>query len=426
MASTPLSRRRFMQLAGTGSAGAVLAATHHAQGTAAAGPETVRPRAAVEMGSISRIQVEPIGAYDVDRLNEILTEELAEFSTFEISYPPARYGVTLYRVTYPSVIPEKNNRPTIASGLIAIPDGVAGTRPVVSYQHGSVFGKNEVPSSPEQSMETRLMIANFAGQGYVVIGADYFGKGISTERNSYLVKPSTQQACLDMLFAVEAASADLGVGMGQLFLSGWSQGGWSALVFLNRLEDIGIPVTAAAVASGPPDMFAMLNRWANNWQPIDAAYIPPLVSILLNAMEEYYGMPGFVNAAIKPEYQQATRDLYLNIRTIEQVEPLIPTRLPDLLQDDFKAALGRGDDRFGQLLHESHGYRWRAVTPMHLYHGGIDEVTPAYIGQLPVGYQQIIGGAAVTAVDAGPKADHRGTFLFGMKDQQEWFGGLLK
>jgi pimeloyl-ACP methyl ester carboxylesterase len=415
-----------MQLAGTGSAGAVLAATHHAQGTAAAGPETVRPRAAVEMGSISRIQVEPIGAYDVDRLNEILTEELAEFSTFEISYPPARYGVTLYRVTYPSVIPEKNNRPTIASGLIAIPDGVAGTRPVVSYQHGSVFGKNEVPSSPEQSMETRLMIANFAGQGYVVIGADYFGKGISTERNSYLVKPSTQQACLDMLFAVEAASADLGVGMGQLFLSGWSQGGWSALVFLNRLEDIGIPVTAAAVASGPPDMFAMLNRWANNWQPIDAAYIPPLVSILLNAMEEYYGMPGFVNAAIKPEYQQATRDLYLNIRTIEQVEPLIPTRLPDLLQDDFKAALGRGDDRFGQLLHESHGYRWRAVTPMHLYHGGIDEVTPAYIGQLPVGYQQIIGGAAVTAVDAGPKADHRGTFLFGMKDQQEWFGGLLK
>jgi pimeloyl-ACP methyl ester carboxylesterase len=414
-----------MQLAGTGSAGAVLAATHHAQGTAAAGPDAVRQRTAVAMGSISRIQVETIGAYGVDRLNKILTEELAEFSTFEISYPPARYGVNLYRVTYPSVIPEKNNRPTIASGLIAVPDGLTGTRPVVSYQHGSVFGKSEVPSSPEQSMETRLMIANFAGQGYMVIGADYFGKGISAERNSYLVKPSTQQACLDMLFAVEAASADLGVGMGQLFLSGWSQGGWSALVFLNRLEEIGIPVTAAAVASGPPDMFAMLNRWANNPGEIDASYIPPLVSILLNAMEEYYGMPGFVNAAIKPEYQQATRDLYLNIRTIEQVEPLIPTRLPDLLQDEFKAALARGDDRFGQLLQESHGYRWRAVTPMHLYHGGIDEVTPAYIGQLPVGYQQIIGGAEVTAVDAGPKADHRGTFLSGIKEQKEWFDGLV-
>jgi len=39
------------------------------------------------------------------------------------------------------------------------------------------------------------MIAEFAGQGYAVIGADYFGKGLSPEADSYLVKASTQQAC---------------------------------------------------------------------------------------------------------------------------------------------------------------------------------------------------------------------------------------
>ena len=68
-----------------------------------------------------RIRSELIGVYDVERLNKILTAELVQFSDFKISFPPARNAVKLYRVTYPSVIPEMNNRPTTASGLIAIP-----------------------------------------------------------------------------------------------------------------------------------------------------------------------------------------------------------------------------------------------------------------------------------------------------------------
>lgn len=414
-----LSRRNFMRTAATGSVSAALATTFHPHGLADAAPH-VAPDSAQHAG----LTVESIGAYSVDRLNEILTTELANFSDFEISYPPARNGVALYRVIYPSVIPEKGNRPTVASGLIAVPDIDAKTLPVVSYQHGSVFGKDEVPSSPDNSMETRLMVANFAGHGYLVIGADYFGKGLSTEANSYIVKPSTQQACLDMLFATQQVSTDLGFEMGSLFISGWSQGGWSALVYLNKLESVGIPVTAAAIASGPPDLYAMVNRWANNWQEIDAVYIAPLVSILLHAFEEYHGLPGFTTSAIKPEYQEVARQLYFNEQDYNDLMPEFPARLPDMLQDGFRASLAAGDDRFSHLLQESHGYRWRMSTPMRVYTGGIDEVTPTYIGQLPVGYQQVIGGATVEAVDAGPKADHRGVFLTSIADSKKWFDGL--
>ncbi|HEY4960042.1 MAG TPA: hypothetical protein VII29_04200, partial [Terriglobales bacterium] len=118
-----------------------------------------------------------IGTYSVKRLNAVLTSELSEFTSFKAIYPPARYPVKLYRIIYHSVIPEQNNRPTIASGLIAIPETGLRIMPLVSYQHGTVFTKTAVPSHPDESMETRLMIAEFAGQGYVVIGADYFGKG---------------------------------------------------------------------------------------------------------------------------------------------------------------------------------------------------------------------------------------------------------
>jgi len=408
-----------MRTAATGSVSAALVTALQSHGMAVAASPS-----ATDIAQRNGIMVESIGAYSVDRLNEILTTELAEFSDFAISFPPAQNGVKLYRVTYPSVIPEKKNRPTVASGLIALPDVDEKTLPVAMYQHGSVFGKDEVPSSPDNSMETRLMIANFAGQGYMVVAADYFGKGLSTEPNSYIVKPSTQQACLDMLFATQMACTDFGVEMGPLFVSGWSQGGWSALVYLNKLASVGIPVTAAAIASGPPDLYAMVNRWVNNWQEIDAVYIAPLVSILLHAFEAYYGLPGFTTSAIKPEYQEVARKLYFNEQSYEDLMPDFPARLPDMLQEDFKAGLALGDDRFSYLLQESHGYRWRMTTPLRVYTGGIDEVTPVYIGQLPIGYQQVIGGAAVEAVDAGPKADHRGVFLTSMADCKKWFDEL--
>ncbi|SJM34955.1 conserved hypothetical protein [Mesorhizobium delmotii] len=110
------------------------------------------------------------------------------------TYSPARNAVRLYRVTYSSIVPERGNKPTTATGLIAVPDRDGTSFPMISYQHGTAYGKQEVPSFPDQSPETQLMIAQFAGQGYVLVGADYFGLGDSDEPEGYLVKGSHQQA----------------------------------------------------------------------------------------------------------------------------------------------------------------------------------------------------------------------------------------
>ena len=117
------------------------------------------------------VQYQLLGEYDVNRLNKILTSELAEFSNFPMVFPPAVNPVRLYKVIYNTVIPEESNRPVRVSGLVAIPVGRAGTLPLLSYQHGTVFTRTAVPSSPEESMETRLMVARFAGQGYIVVAS---------------------------------------------------------------------------------------------------------------------------------------------------------------------------------------------------------------------------------------------------------------
>ena len=93
------------------------------------------------------------------------------------------------------------------------------------------------------------MLAQFAGQGYVVIGADYFGMGLSKEPEGYVVKASHQQASYDLLIASRAVLAQMGVSTSRLYLGGWSQGGFVTMAFLEKLESAGVPVAAAATAS---------------------------------------------------------------------------------------------------------------------------------------------------------------------------------
>ncbi len=375
----------------------------------------------------SGVSYEPIGSYSVERLGRIMTTELVEQGFADKSpttFPPARYAVKLYRVTYPSVVPEQSNRPTVASGLVAVPDTPLASMPVVSYQHGTVFSKTEVPSSPEESMETRLMVARFAGQGYVVVAADYFGKGQSSEPDSYLVKGSTQQACFDMLLAARGVLASLKVTPGPLFLSGWSQGGWATLSFLQRLEGAGIAVTAAATASAPTDVYVTTNRWIHNRQPIDASYLTGVVALQILAQESYYGRDGLAASAIESRYLAACRDLYANRIGWAAFKGMTPASVKEMLRPEFVASGLLGETAYWQTLQEEHGCRWKSRTQMRCYYGDIDEVVPVAIAKLPELLHTLMGAGPTTSVPAGAKADHRGTFLFEVEDAGKWFDTL--
>lgn len=100
---------------------------------------------------------EKIGHYDVGRLEKILTSEAEIFNSGAPEYSKPTSGVTLYRVVYSSVIPEKDNARIMASGLVAIPDAQGDKNtpralPVVFYQHGTVFGKEDVAPSDTLSL----------------------------------------------------------------------------------------------------------------------------------------------------------------------------------------------------------------------------------------------------------------------------------
>jgi len=371
----------------------------------------------------SGVQYEMIGRWDADKLNKVLTDEAPKFFGVSVKYSPARNAVKLYRVTYNSVVPERGNKPTVATGLIAVPD-IAGTSfPLVSYQHGTVYEKTQVPSFPDQSPETQLMLAQFGGQGYIVIGADYFGMGSSKEPEGYMVKASHQQATYDMLMASRAVLAHMKLESPKLFIAGWSQGGFVTMAFLEKLEAAGVKVDAAATASAPVDIFVALNGFLNFPRKIDADWVNSLFILSSFSFENYYGVPGLARSLIADEYYDVARKAYLR----EPFKPAdVPTDLRKLLKPDYFNPQYFANSAYGKLVARTTAYRWIIKSPTRNYYGEADEAISTGLGQLAATYQHAIGNgnSQVQAVSTGATS-HRGTYATAVPQWKTWFDGVL-
>ncbi len=419
-----------------------------------------------------------VGIAELDNILNVQNQTFLETSNPHASYvlptyQQAEYAVKLYKVTYNSVIPEQGNRPTTATGLVAIPiinasdasNSVPVTLPMVSYQHGTVYGSHEVPSyafsanpnSPDfmNSYETRLAVAQFAGQGYVVIAADYFGMGDSTEPEAYTVKGSEQQACLDMLRQSSGLIRSQNVEVSNLLLSGWSQGGLVTMAFLQKLEQVGINVTAASTASAPSDVLAATSSLLFNSRgpsdPVpDAFWINSIFIIAAFSYEKYDNKPGLAFNFLNPQYYEACRELYtrdynhlgfdritgdiLLYPTSDDTDPLtIPSNLTQLIRPQyFNPSDVSGSDpqyfpfsEFANLLQSASAYQWVINTPVQLNYGTNDEAFSTSVALIPYNYQETINkNNPIIPVEVSG-GTHRGTFLTAVSNQLYWFNELL-
>lgn len=316
------------------------------------------------------ITYEFIGHWDVAHLNNILNVDTPNFSGVDVKYTPAKNAVNLYRVTYPSVIPERANKPTMASGLLAIPDTAEHAFPMISYQHGTVYGKQQVPSFPDESPETQLMIAQFAAQGYIMVGADYFGLGVSTEPEGYMVKGSHQQATHDMINASQQVLSQMGLSNTRLYLAGWSQGGFVTMALLEKLEGIGMKVQATATASAPLDVFALMNGFLSFPRKFDANWLNSIMILSAFAYENYYGIPGLAHSVLTDEYYDVAKKAY-------DRQPFNPgditSDLHKLIRPEYFNPQFFANSAYGRLISSAQVYRWVIASPVHNYYGESDE-----------------------------------------------------
>ncbi|MBW8078024.1 MAG: alpha/beta fold hydrolase [Gallionella sp.] len=358
-------------------------------------------------------------------------------------YVRAKYPVRIYRVDYRSAIPELPGKSEEASGLIAIPVVPGATAlPLLSYQHGTVFGRYQVPSYafsktnpsgyPQYSgaFETRLIVAQYAGQGYVVIAPDYFGLGDSSGPEAYMVKRSEQRACLDLYRAALTFLGTQGLQPSRLFLGGWSQGGLVTTAFLEKLQSLGIKVTAAFTAASPNDPFATLNAWLYHPTASDPVWENAIVALSLFSYQYYDSMPALAKAVLRPKYYVPfkriyTRDYHSMTDLYAILASLARHRggLLGYLRPPYANPTYLANSPFGKFLARSETYRELFAAPVRMYYGTRYQVIRVPLARLAARYQRAMGGRSIRVVKV-VDANHRGTFLAAASSALAWFNGF--
>lgn len=374
---------------------------------------------------ISYSLIDSLSIEEIDQVKESGLTDFMKYSTnpatlYRSRMVAAKNAVKLYKVTYQSTVPE-SGRPTIATGLIAIPTIAEKQLPLISYQHGTVFDKQMVPSIPSKSEETMFMISQYAAQGYVLIAADYFGLGdVSTERNGYFVKYSTEQACLDMYKAALRVLEKENITKTKFFINGWSQGGYNTMLFLRRLEQENIKVDAAFTAAGPADPLLAVTRGIFNPRSFDATWVTGVISNMLISIESYNNYSGLAKQYINKDYYDLAVRFHKFEATDAEFFGTIPKKLDSLftqqLIDDAKTTSGL----FWKTLSASEAYKWYSKTPLRAYYGERDEVISVDAAKVGVEYMKVLGKQDATLHNAGTTADHRATYIESIVDARAW------
>ncbi len=183
---------------------------------------------------------------------------------------------------------------TTASAALLVPTGLGanctGARPIVLYAHGTTTDRN-FNMANIQNTEVLYLAALFASKGYIVVAPNYAGYDTSTlPYHPYLIADQQSKDMIDALTAARTAlplaSATLTKDNGQLFITGYSQGGYVAMATHRAMQAAGMTVTAAAPMSGPYALAAFVDAVFYGEVNGDA---PVSSTLLLTAYQKVYG-----------------------------------------------------------------------------------------------------------------------------------------
>jgi hypothetical protein len=166
---------------------------------------------------------------------------------------PLNYEVDVHRIVYDT--PDPNGNPTYASGLVFIPREVPCPMPLFTYLHGTKVKKEQTFYYLQDEW---FLGAVMASSGYVTTMPDYLGLGFSPGLHPYQHARSQATASIDLLRVARTICAEGEVELnGQLFITGYSQGGHATLATHRMIQEElsdEFTVTASAPGSGPYDM----------------------------------------------------------------------------------------------------------------------------------------------------------------------------
>lgn len=332
--------------------------------------------------------------------------------------PLIKNGAKYYTVLYTS-LDAKGLKDTL-SGLLTVPDDLRFKYPRIIYQHGTSDCKKCVPSlyGTSGAEEGQLGLIG-AGFGYIAYLPDYVGMGNGRGFQTYVHAATIQRATDDFLTAVDSWLQANNVHRNdQLFITGYSQGGYASMAYHKYVEETGRTVTAAAHLSGPYSLSGVMRDLILG----DVAYFFPayLPNTALGMQEAYGDLYDNLSDIFKPEFASDIQQYYngaitlttLNTRLIGKLNSQFGSSVAkNMLQPDFLTALQNDSTfRINEVLKENDVFRWSPKAPTKIYYCKADDQVPYLNSVVAYDTMKAMGAVNLELRDINSVADHGACF----------------
>jgi len=290
-------------------------------------------------------------------------------------------NIDVQKITYNTSFQNKNIE---ASGLVYLPK-VAGNYPVLCFQNGTNTQHSMAPSEDLDS-DNLFMLETVASMGFIVIIPDYIGFGVSSNLpHPYLHAQSTTQCILDMLRAMnEFTSEDSIVAKPtkDLFLFGYSQGGWATLLLQKEIEtkySSEFNLKASSCAAGPYSLKAM-NQYITSKTDYPQPYF---LAYLLNSYTSMGLITNPLTDFIQAPYAAAIPGLFDGNQSEGAINAALTTNMSELLTSEYRSqeAANPKFTALDSVLVANSVVPWKISTPTRLYHGLEDDIIPVSMSQ---------------------------------------------
>lgn len=276
---------------------------------------------------------------------------------------PSHNSVDMYEITYKGLWIDSTF--IIAKGVLYVPKITKPAAEMV-FCHGTQINV-DVTYGIQDLQQTICML--HAMDGYISYFPFYYGLGGGEKEHIYQHAWSEAMATIYMVKACREIYSEIGAKTsGQLFATGYSQGGHAAMATHKMLESgifPEVPITASSPMSGAYDMTG--KQAEVMFRPyIHPFYLPYLV---LSYQYAYNLFQNDIYKAFKAPYNEQIKTLFKQPRMLDlvYVDSVLPKIPATILTDDLVAKFKSDSEfNFKTRLKENDLWNWKPKAPVQL------------------------------------------------------------
>lgn len=343
---------------------------------------------------------------------------------------PVDYDVDTYKIVYTTTDIDGSN--TIASGALCVPAGplTCDSFPIGVYQHGTSLNKNDVPS---RDVFEAIIGKIFAGGGFFMVLPDYLGMGDSPNLHPYCHGASEATTTLDMIRATRVFIQD-SLGMsdnGELFITGYSQGGHAAMATHKYVQDNNLydefNILASAPCSGPYEISGAMADTI-----LAAAYSNPgyIVYVLASYQRVYGNIYNTYSDILNSPYDTIVVPYFDGNNYslgMGELNDLLPSQVDSLIVDtvlqNFTNSQSNYNHPLWQAMLDNDNHDWTPEKPVRMYYCTEDEQVAFNNALIAEATMNNNGANDVTAINIGP-LDHNDCVIPTLTDIFNWWQTL--